>query len=171
MLPSDRSANLAFRKKVSNYLSGQLPHCKEIITSTLLKLLKVHTPTVFDEPGDDNGLISRVAQLWPDGTKEALRGSLDKGIFDDWTLSIYCGPGETVHTIHFPLALVGDTGSFQREFSRPSQFSLSRSVKSILIIPSPLTRIKLAGSRVLRVHRMHHFQAAWIRRHRAIRDA
>ena len=125
-LDRDQDANFAFRENVSAFFSGRLPHCKEIITSTLLVLLNL--PICSDESEDDRDCspILRVSPAWPDGTKEALRMSLDNGVFDDLKFSISCGPELTLRQVYFPSALMGDTSKW--EFSFASGFSLLTSV-------------------------------------------
>ena len=124
VLKRDWDTNFAFRKKVSAYFSGELPHCKEIITSTLSNLLDLPNHDVCDEPAGGYSTISRVSLPWPDGTKEALHISLDNGTFDDIKLAVFCGPEATARVVHFPRVLVGDTANIERRVSRASWFSL-----------------------------------------------
>lgn len=131
----DEGARLSFWAKVHAYFSGELPHCKDVITSTLLNLLDIPTPEVCNEPAGDHGTISRVSQPWPNGTQEALRVSLGNGVFDDLKFSISCGPKATVHLVHFPLALVSDRAHVERSSARASGFSLFASVTDLHIHP------------------------------------
>ena len=135
VLPRNWDANFTFQVKVSTYFSGSLPHCKDIITSTLLTFLDI---PICDISADDQSPILRVSQPWPDGTKGALRTSLDNGIFDDWKSSIYCGPVWAVHTMHFPLTLVDDTNRIEStRLFHASKFSLLTSVKGLYIHSRP----------------------------------
>jgi len=112
-LTRDSEAKLAFETKLSAYFRGELPHCKEIITSTLLALLD--TSTIQDDhvpPGFVYITILRVSCPWPGRTKEALRFSLDNGILDDFKLDIAFGPALTTYQVHLAPTVMDDgTGS------------------------------------------------------------
>jgi len=90
-LPSALSKNsgaVAFKKKLSAYFHGELPHCKEVITSTLMCLqdeVTIHTKC-YELAGGYNS-IQRVSCPWPDRTREPLRVSLHNGIFDDFQIA------------------------------------------------------------------------------------
>jgi len=87
VLSRDPKAKLAFQKKISSYFRGDLPYCKEMVTSTLLCLLDKSTIHVIrDKPTNDRNTILRVSSPWPGRTKEALRLSLDNGVFDDYKI-------------------------------------------------------------------------------------
>ena len=82
-LSRDPGAKLVFQKKLSAYFRGDLPHCKEIITSTLLCLLDISiVRTIGREPVDGYNTTLRVSCPWPDRSKKALRTSLSNGAFE-----------------------------------------------------------------------------------------
>ena len=137
-LQRDWDANYKFQNKITTYFSGRLPHCKEVITSTLLNFLGAPSRDVCDESAGSNSTTLRVSRPWPDGTKEALRVSLDYGIFDDWKFPISCGLEATVRMVNFPLALVGDTDTAPRKVAWASGFSLLTSVTNLHIYSLPL---------------------------------
>ena len=95
---------------LSAYFLGDLPHCKDIITSTLLYLLDKSTiHNIQDRPVDRYNTISRVSCPWPGRTREALRVSLDNGVFDDFELTIVHGPTVSTYSVYFA-AVVMDEG-------------------------------------------------------------
>ncbi|KAF9647869.1 hypothetical protein BDM02DRAFT_3116340 [Thelephora ganbajun] len=108
-LTRNSKAKLTFQRKLSAYFSGELPRCKEIITSTLLWLLDKSTVrNTFDKPVDDCSTILRVSAPWPDRTKEALRISLDIGTFDKFKFVIARGPAATLRLIYLVPAVMRD---------------------------------------------------------------
>lgn len=108
-LSRDPEAKLAFEQKLSAYFRGDLPHCKEIITSTLLYLMDKYTiHNICDSPVDGYNTISRVSCPWPGRTREALRVSLDNGVFDDFELTIVPGPTAPAYSVYFAAVVMGD---------------------------------------------------------------
>jgi len=106
-LSNDLGVKLAFQKKLSAYFRGELPHCKEVITSTLLHLLDESTiPTTYYEPGDRYNTIPKVSRRWPGRTKEALRVSLDNGIFYDFLITP--GPAATTQRVYLSTAVTDE---------------------------------------------------------------
>lgn len=97
-LSSDIGAKLAFERKLSAYFCGELPHCKETITCMLLCLLDQSTINEHCYKGVDGfNTIPRVSYPWPVRTKEALRVSLDNGVFDDFELATATNQAKTMH--------------------------------------------------------------------------
>jgi hypothetical protein len=91
-----------FRRLLSRYFTGELPHSREMLKSLLQTLMDDSTVVSPNyEPGDYGITIPRVSQPWPARTKVALRTSLDEGTFEDLHLSITPGPGETECQLHF----------------------------------------------------------------------
>ena len=139
-LSRDSKAKLAFQKKISSYFRGDLPHCKEIVTSTLLCLLdKSNIHAIRNKPTDDDNPILRVSSPWPGRTKEALRVSLDNGTFDDFTV----GPiQQEFRTIYFSTVVL-DSGVVSslnsRAKSNPAfDFFILRPLLETNVLPSTL---------------------------------
>lgn len=142
-LSRDSKAKLAFQKKISSYFCGELPECKEVVTSTLLCLLDKSTiRAVSDKPIDGCNTILRVSSPWPGRTKEALRVSLDSGTFDDFTICPV--PGR----IYFsPVVL--DSGVVS-SLSTPD-----RSKPAFYFFLSPILDVDLPLSRLVTSHHVH----------------
>lgn len=105
VLSSDSEAKLAFQGKLSGYFRGELPHCKEILTTTLMALLDSSTIHATGEmPADECNTVMRVSYPWPGRTKEVLGISLNSGLFDDFKLAIPRGPGKPRHLLYFDLS-------------------------------------------------------------------
>ena len=108
-LSRDPEAKLAFQTKLSAYFCGELPHCKDIIISTLLYLLDGSTiHDTGDMLVDDYYTIMRVSCPWPGRTKEALRRSLDNGIFDNFELEIVRVLEASIHLVYLAPAVMDD---------------------------------------------------------------
>ena len=108
-LSRDSEAKSAFDTKLSAYLRGELPHCKDIIASTLLCLLD--ESTIRDTPVqviDDCNTILRVSCPWPNRTRKALCRSLDSGILDGFELEIVHGQDELTRIVYLPPAIIDD---------------------------------------------------------------
>lgn len=103
----DPEAKLTFERNVSTYFRGELPHCKEIITSTLLGLLDNSTiHAIYGRPTDGCHAISRVSRPWPGRTKEALRTSLANGIFADFGHAITPNPAVSMPSVYLTTAIM-----------------------------------------------------------------
>jgi len=107
LLSRNNEAKVAFRGKLFSYFHGELPHCKEVVTSTLLCLLDTSTTNdICDEQVDGCNTILRVSRSWPSRTKEALRMSLDGGSFDDFELVVPSSPAAPEHSVYFATVIV-----------------------------------------------------------------
>lgn len=53
------------------------------------------------EVDDNHSTILRVSSPWPAGTKQALRTSLDRGIFEDIRVAVPSGPESAEQPIYF----------------------------------------------------------------------
>lgn len=91
-----------------------------------------------DKPTDGHNAILRVSFPWPDRTKEALRVSLDNGIFDDFTIAL---TRPTRRTIHFATVVL-DSGVVSslhsRTRSRPTFHLILWPLIETDILPSTL---------------------------------
>jgi len=106
VLSGDPRAKLAFQKKLFAYFRGEIPHCKEVITSTLLYLLDESIPDVCTEVNGDCDGILRVRARWPTRTRDALRVSLENGVFDDFPIAP--GPVEKAHPVYLSAAVTDE---------------------------------------------------------------
>ena len=106
-------AKRAFKGKLFAYFRGELSHCKDLMSSTLLRLMDESTTrTSWCEPLDDHDTIMRVSCPWPDRTKQALRMSLESGIFEDFELGTSPGPAAATPPVYLSTAVTdGGVGS------------------------------------------------------------
>ena len=137
VVSTDWEAKWAFQSKLSAYFSGELPHCKEIITSAFLRLLN----NSADRGGhhvstEDHSTISRVSDLWPDWTRDALSLSLDSGVFDSFKFSVF-NAQETRQLIYLPSMLMDDESKSSLAL-RARGFSIRTWVMDLYIIPPTL---------------------------------
>ena len=94
---------------MSAYFHGELPHCKDIIPSTLLCLLDKSTiPDTLIQVVDYYNVILRVSCPWPDRTEKALCMSLESGTFDDFELEIAHDQEESTRLVYLPPAIIDD---------------------------------------------------------------
>ena len=108
-LSRDSGAKRAFQEKLTAYFCGDLPHCKELITSTLLYLLDRSTiRAIYDRPIGGYNTISRASCAWPGRTREALRASLDSGMFDDFELVIVPSPPTATCSVYFATGVMNE---------------------------------------------------------------
>lgn len=129
MVSCDEAAKLAFRGKLSAYFRGELPHCKEVVTSTLLCLLDGSTINeISDERVDECNTISRLTCAWPGRTREALGMSLDNGAFDDFELVIPSNTATPRYKVYLATTIMG--GIMGRVVSQLSQPGMSLSSRA-----------------------------------------
>ena len=142
-LSRDAEAKLAFRGKLSAYFRGELPHCKEVVTSTLLCLLDTSTASnICNEQVDGSNIVLRVSRPWPSRTEKALRMSLDNGLFDDFEVVIPPRPAVPSYTVYLATAIAG---GFFSKFGHAgmSQRSRARSRWPIIFQSSALVRLRV----------------------------
>ena len=135
-LASEWDANRSFRKKLSAYFEGELPYCKEIIPSTLMCLLS-NSAGHKTRHGNclDPRVIPRVSYKWPGWAEEAVRASLDTGIFDGFKLSVSNAPGAARRPVYMPFSLADTKSRTILKSARNSGFSIRASVASPRIYP------------------------------------
>jgi len=125
ILSRDLEAKLAFGEKLSAYFRGELPHCKEVVTSILLRLLDTSTINdIYDKRVDGVNTILRVPHPWPTRTKGALRTSLSNGLFDDFELAIAPRPAAPRYTVYLATVIMGGV------FSQFGQLGMSLSFRT-----------------------------------------
>lgn len=137
---TDWEAKCAFQNKLSAYFSGELPHCKEIITSAFLRLVNNSNDRRSHHPlREDHNTISRVSDPWPDWTRDALSLSLDSGVFDGFMFSVFDDAQQTTRQLIYLPSILMDGESRSSLALRARGFSIRTWVTDLYIIPPALT--------------------------------